>query len=187
MCRIHEEVYVTWVDRALTRTSASMDLVERVSANESNEKVERRHQTNTSNEKLKHTITPISSCLCMARYESLVGHFGLNEPNLLAKQTRNMRSLVKTQNTCGTKHKIREAQTYHWPSRTALHTDNSISHGFSIKGTIFTTGHLYEPLAVHMVTTLLVLSHSLPGWLFWWLQVAISWVEFVHPACKKRH
>ena len=173
MCRIHEEVSVTWVDRVLTRTSASMDQVERVSANESNERVEQRHQTNTSNKKLKHTITPISSCLSMARYESLVAHFGLNEPNPLAKQTRNMSSLVKTQNTCGTKHKICEAQTYRWPSQTALHTNNSLSHGFSIKGTIFTTGHLYKPLAFRMVTTLLVLSYSLPGWLFRWWQVAI--------------
>ena len=82
-----------------------MDEVDRMSsANESNERVERRHQTSMSNEKLKHTVLmPIRSCLCVARCESLVGRFGLNEPNQLAKQTGKMRSLVKAQNTCSIK------------------------------------------------------------------------------------
>ena len=43
---------------------------------------------------------------------SLVGCFGLNEPNLLAKQTGNMWSLVETQIHVAVKHKIHEAQTF---------------------------------------------------------------------------
>ena len=86
---------------------------------------------------------------------SLVGCFGLNEPNLLVKQTGNMRSLIETQIHVAVKHKIHEAQTYRRPSRTALHitTMSSTCYESWIKGTIFTTGRLYKPLAVRMVTT----------------------------------